>query len=296
MHKESKRGKPIGEDKMTKFVLTPNLSLGEFIIGDNIEKYTNISHVVNNIDAGTYSYNSYVFYNNAIKIWLTEDNKIETILCNKRCYWQDKNLIGMLYDDFLILSGQCPDTESEGYVLTNSDKKQKQKVYEFITLGLQIWVYQKKIRAIIISRYDSIKNYTLIPNISLGKFIIDDDVRKYLNLNHFVSHFKGETFSYDSYDFYNETVTIWVTENNKIETIKCNFKCYWKGENLIGMLFDQFLKLSGKKPNQESVEYVPIDCNKGQNQAVYEFEELGLQVWVWRKKIKTILISKYQNQ
>ena len=29
----------------------------------------------------------------------------------------------------------------------------------------------------------------------------------------------------------------------------------------------------------------------GQNQHVYEFDKSGLQVWVWRNKIRTVIIS-----
>lgn len=28
---------------------------------------------------------------------------------------------------------------------------------------------------------------------------------------------------------------------------------------------------------------------------LYEFEDLGLQIWVWRKKIRTVVVSNYQN-
>ena len=140
------------------------------------------------------------------------------------------------------------------------------------------------------------KNFKLIPNQSLDVFAIGDDIRKYLHFPHTVEHREEKTFSYDSYSFYNNSVTIWPTEDNKIETIRCDSNCYWKGQNLIGMLYKDFIILSEQYPNTESVEYIPINPNRGQNQKVYTFDDLGLMIWVWRNKIRTVLISRYDQE
>jgi hypothetical protein len=294
MHKENEVEKRIGEDNgMNNYALILNKSLGEFIIGDNIEEYLRLSHTVNHIDLETYSYDSYAFYNNTITIWTTSDNKIDTIRCESKCYFKNQNLIGIPYEKFIVLVSRQPDSESTGYVPVYLGRRQKQKVYEFIALGLQIWVWRKKIKEVLISQYDNVKNYTLIPNKSFGRFVIGDNIEKYLHLNHLTGHSDMETFSYDSYDFYNKTVTIWTTEDNKIETIRCYTNCYWRGQNLIGMLYEDFPILSDQESSTESIEYVQINSNRGQNQKVYEFDKLGLSVWVWRGKIKTVLVSKY---
>jgi len=293
MHTGKQKAKPIGDDNMYNFELNPNISLGEFIIGDNIEKYLYLSHTVNHIDLGRYSYDTYAFYNGSVKIWITEDNKIETIRCDTKCYWKGQNLIGMLYDNFIILSNKSSDTENIGYLHIDTERKKKHQVYEFNKLGLQIWGYRKKIRAVLISRYDGIENYTLTPCKSVGKFILGDYIEKYLYLNHLISYSDKETFFYNSYSFYNEAITIWTTEDEKIETIRCDTKCYWKGQNLIGMLYSDFLIMSCQYPNTESTEYVLLDSNRGQNQKVYNFNDLGLMIWVWRSKIKTVLVSRY---
>ena len=73
-------------------------------------------------------------------------------------------------------------------------------------------------------------------------------------------------------------------------TIRCDKECYWKGENLINMLYEEFLILIDyQQPSDEDILYVPINRDRGQNQKVYTFDYLGLMIWVWRKKIRTCL-------
>ena len=42
--------------------------------------------------------------------------------------------------------------------------------------------------------------------------------------------------------------------------------------------------------------YVPISRDRGQNQRVHYFDNLGLTLWVWREKIRTILIYNYKDE
>lgn len=137
-------------------------------------------------------------------------------------------------------------------------------------------------------------NLELIPNKSVASFIIGDIIDSYLYLPHTVEYHQEKSFSYVSYDFFMENIIIWTT-GNKIETIRCDVNCFWKGQNLINMFYDDFIILSGQQPDGEDVCYVPISPNRGQNQKVYDFDELGLQLWIWRKKIKTILVSSYSK-
>lgn len=58
------------------------------------------------------------------------------------------------------------------------------------------------------------------------------------------------------------------------------------------MSFDDFVTMVGESPNDEDTVYVPQNNGKGQNQQVYDFDNLGLQLWVWRNRIRTVLIYK----
>ena len=51
-----------------------------------------------------------------------------------------------------------------------------------------------------------------------------------------------------------------------------------------------------QQPDNADILYVPVSKNRGQNQKVYDFDNLGLMIWVWRKKIVNILISNYEDE
>ena len=135
------------------------------------------------------------------------------------------------------------------------------------------------------------ETFELIPNKSYGIFVIGEDIEKYLHLDHVISELE---FDY-SYEFTDLKIDAWV-ENNKIQTICCDAECYFQEKNLIGMLYDDFLVLVKQEPSNKDICYVPVSRDRGQNQNVYVFDDLGLQVWVWRNKIRTILISKYEEE
>lgn len=132
----------------------------------------------------------------------------------------------------------------------------------------------------------------LIPNKSYGYFILNENIDHYLNHPHIKESINERLYSYDSYNFFEDDIIVW-TEHNRIDTIRCEKQCFWKDKNLIGITIDEFIFLFKVKPDEQDFIYVCNSHSKGQNQKVYTFIELGLQVWVWRKKIVTILISNY---
>jgi len=140
------------------------------------------------------------------------------------------------------------------------------------------------------------KNFELIPNKSYGIFVIGDNIIKYLYLPYNIAHIYDECLSFDEYDFYDGRIEVWTTRDNKIDTIRCSIECHWQNLDLIGILYENFLALVNQQPNKEEILYVPVTLNRGQNQKVYTFYDLGLQIWVWRGRIKTVLISKYEEE
>lgn len=101
-----------------------------------------------------------------------------------------------------------------------------------------------------------------------------------------------EEYQYESYDFIDFEVSVWV-ENDHIRTIRCDKFCFFRQQNLIKMKYQDFLSLSGIYPDSSENIYLLVN-NRGQNQKVHTFERSGLQIWVWRNKIVTVLISNYQ--
>lgn len=132
------------------------------------------------------------------------------------------------------------------------------------------------------------KKLNLIPNKSIGIFVLGDDIQEYLYLPHKITRHEEYEPSYDSYDFYESNVVLWV-EEGKINTIRCTVDCYWEGYNLIKMPFEEFILKYEITPNKSESIYTLVGDNRGQNQMVYDFDDLGLIIWVWRKKIVTIL-------
>ena len=87
--------------------LIPNKSYGIFIIGDAIKKHISLPHLMEP-RTETYLFDSYDFHAEGVTIW-TDDDKIQIIHCDTECYWQNRNLIGMPYEEFVVLTKQQPD-------------------------------------------------------------------------------------------------------------------------------------------------------------------------------------------
>ncbi len=136
----------------------------------------------------------------------------------------------------------------------------------------------------------------LKPNVSYDIFILGDLIENYFYLNFQLNSFNDSHDPYDSYFFIDKEVTVWV-KDGVIETIRCVEHCYWLGKNLIGMKYDSFLKEYKVAPASSEKLYVyDGSINRGQNQVVYDFDKEGLLIWVWKNKIKTVLISTYEEE
>lgn len=139
------------------------------------------------------------------------------------------------------------------------------------------------------------KHLSLIPNKSLGMFVLGRNIKEYKDISHYTIHHEDKSYSYDSYEFDKQGVTLWLNEDNNIDTILCEKECYWRGKNLIKMPIDNFLLEYNIIPDKIEKIYVLINENRGQNQMAYDFNKLGLIIWTWRKRIKTISISDYSS-
>ena len=136
----------------------------------------------------------------------------------------------------------------------------------------------------------------LILNTSYNDFILGTHVSDYFDKRHEEGVASDSPYSDTvSFDFYDDGVDIWC-ENNIIEPIFCETTCIYEGVNLIGMKFDEFLNRFHFSPNDEDIIWLEYGNGKnGQNQHVYDFDKEGLQIWVWRNRIRTVIISNYTN-
>ena len=133
------------------------------------------------------------------------------------------------------------------------------------------------------------KHIGLIPNVSYGDFVLGSNINMYLSQEHTKKMYDEATFSNISYFFKREEINVWCDTNGSINTIICSSYCLFHNKNLIGMKYTDFLTEFSKEPDSEDNIYVLVS-GKGQRQHVYDFEQDGLQVWVWRNRIRTVLI------
>lgn len=138
---------------------------------------------------------------------------------------------------------------------------------------------------------ESKKHMILIPNRSLGDFILGSNIKMYLQRDHTKKIYRDPTSTDISYYFKEDDVNVWCDRNGIVNTIRCTSSCFYKEMNLIGMKFDDFLEIFPNKPDYEDIVYMLVN-DKGQRQHVYDFFNDGLQVWTWRKRIRTILVYK----
>lgn len=135
-----------------------------------------------------------------------------------------------------------------------------------------------------------VEKYNFIPRKSVGLFILGNNIDRYRLLPFYKTCHRTKLDSYDSYDFYEDHIIVWV-EKDKIQNICCKTACYWKGNNLINMKYDEFVEKYQLIPDDSDNIYLLVNGH-GQNQKVYDFDKIGLQIWVWRKKIVTVIVSK----
>lgn len=129
-------------------------------------------------------------------------------------------------------------------------------------------------------------------NKAYGEFVLGVSVDDYLQKRHTKLIYEEKTYTNECYVFEDDGIEVWCNDG-VINTIRCEINCFYNGFNLIGMKYDDFLSYFQWQPSSEDVIYL-LNNGRGQNQHVYEFGEEGLQIWVWRKKIRTIQIYSAQ--
>lgn len=134
------------------------------------------------------------------------------------------------------------------------------------------------------------EHYILKPNISLGRFELGKNIESY-SIESFTFIAKShEEDLWDTYELKNPNIEIYTDTYRVICSIRCNYKCIYKGKNLIGMNYQEIVEHLGFSPDDEDTIYV-IRKRKGQNQKVFEFDRLGLQVWIYRSRVVTVFCN-----
>ena len=134
------------------------------------------------------------------------------------------------------------------------------------------------------------KPAVLIPQISVGDIKLGIDAEDYADCQLEDSHSILGVPRY-TYSFSETPVVAFTDENKCIESIYCEEECLWRDANLIGMSIANFEKKAGRSHDGE-VDHVQLT---EQLQDVYEYDDLGLQIWVFDGTIVTIIASDYRD-
>lgn len=123
----------------------------------------------------------------------------------------------------------------------------------------------------------------------IGEFVFGTSINDYKNEFKFTLYPKEGTNDCDKYNIDNPDLSLYVDENNLIESINCRDECLYKGRNLIGMTIEDFISHTGEKYYGE-IDILDYE-DDGVPQYVYEFDDIGLQVWCKNNIIVTIIAS-----
>lgn len=138
------------------------------------------------------------------------------------------------------------------------------------------------------------KGVEVYTGISAKKFYLGENITNY-KVWKYEFHPKlisstGVSLDYDSYLLEDFLISLWV-DDEVVHTIACDDTCLWQEKELIGMLYDDFVKVFDIAPDDIDKQWSPGPYINGRNYDVYIFDSLGLMLWVWHKRIRQILIS-----
>ena len=136
-----------------KPILIPNVSVGEIAFGTPIEDYADAILEYTDYILEV-PYHCYSFSRSSVTAYTDENGQIENLSCDEECIWKSVNLIGMNIVDFEEMAGQTHDGEIDRIWIGSDDNGQLQEVYEYDSLGLQIWVCAGAIVTVIACIYE----------------------------------------------------------------------------------------------------------------------------------------------
>lgn len=126
---------------------------------------------------------------------------------------------------------------------------------------------------------------TLIPFKSLGPFHFDSMYADYESKYEFEYVPADEEDEWDTYMCEEPAMEIYVDEG-VVVAASCWESCIYMGKELIGMEIPAFEKFAGCKFDHK--EKVDLGAEEGGIHTIYEFDDLGLQLWVREGEIVSV--------
>ncbi len=130
-----------------------------------------------------------------------------------------------------------------------------------------------------------------IPFERIGEFILESDIKNYQEEMEFTQTPRDDATEWRAYSIEDIGVSLYVNDEGKIVSIVCDDDCLYKGRNLLGMNIEEFISHTEEKYYGEINELDFED--DGIPQYVYEFDDIGLQVWCKNDIIITVIASTF---
>ena len=144
--------------KSTELTLDPEISYGEFQIGEDIAKYMNL---VEKEEGDYIDWDSYIVKDSdKLNLWCSGSGTVYAIRFDIHCFFKGQDLIGMPILVFLKMLNKEPYHVEIIWVPTKDDNHgQNQHVYDFDlnksgSKGLEVWTWRKRIVSILVYNND----------------------------------------------------------------------------------------------------------------------------------------------
>ena len=119
----------------------------------------------------------------------------------------------------------------------------------------------------------------LILHKGIAPFEVGTSIDAHIAVLDFEFEAGGETETWDDYLFFDGSIEVYVNRETRIiESVASRERCFYEGENLIGMPFERFLAIFSIEST--SLEVDELWMTDDEKQKAYEVPVLSMQVWV----------------
>lgn len=132
----------------------------------------------------------------------------------------------------------------------------------------------------------------LVPFERVGEFVFESSIYSY-NQYDFIYYEEDESTGWSRYSLENKGLDLFI-EDGLITTIACSKYCFHKGKNLIGLSISEFCNLHKLSLNGREKDRLFMPGSEVY-QDIYEFDELGLQIWSHEGDIVSVYCSPYED-
>lgn len=129
------------------------------------------------------------------------------------------------------------------------------------------------------------------PRVGLGPFKVGENIDKYKSEFGLIFLDEQDNTNWDSYKLPELDIFIDV-ENEIIESIHSDKYFCYKGVNLIGLTLEE---LNQKLPQTRAEIDDCVEFDDGDIQTPYDYDELGLQVWLSNNRVVSIICLNLTN-